>query len=141
MAWSPWKHSLIAYNGLVPMSPKTTPRAPNASDIVRGSEDHSGWLLEEILLLIFTHTGFLRFLMAFSETDPRNISSSYSVLLKVTMAADIVTAVKAARNAISTKMVPKSAPLNRMDFNALTAYASGFTFANALSHGGKLAMG
>jgi hypothetical protein len=57
------------------------------------------------------------------------------------MAIVIVTMVKTRRKAISPEIVERLALLKRIDFKASTAYASGFTFANALSHSGKLAIG
>lgn len=42
---------------------------------------------------------------------------------------------------MSPAMFSSPAFLKRMSFNALTAYASGFIAENALSHGGKLAIG
>src|SRR4030042_2284628 len=57
------------------------------------------------------------------------------------MAIVIITAVKMTRKKISPEITERPAFLKRIAFNASTAYASGFTFANALSHPGKLAIG
>ena len=64
-----------------------------------------------------------------------------SVLLKVTIASTNVAAVKSKRKAISAETPPKLSPLKSLDFSAVMAYASGFTFAKVLSRWVKLAIG
>jgi hypothetical protein len=64
-----------------------------------------------------------------------------SVLLKVTIDKVIITEVKQKRNRISPDITERPAFLKRMDFNASTAYASGFTLAKYFSQPGKLAIG
>jgi len=50
------------------------------------------------------------------------------------MAASSIMMVNIERNVMSGKMVFRLAPLKSTDFNACTAYASGFIFAKVFSH-------
>jgi len=61
--------------------------------------------------------------------------------LNVAIAMVIVIAANMARKAISPEIAEIPTFLKIRDFKASTAYVSGFTFAKALSHGGKLAIG
>ena len=67
--------------------------------------------------------------IAIRESIPEKI---LSVLLMVTIDGVIITEVKQKRNRISPDIAERPAFLKRIDCNASTAYASGFTFAKRL---------